>query len=82
MFLLISNLDQFVFRKAINYYPQVYLEECKHVIKEEKKILTYIISDIGISSDSDREDSDKENSDEKYIDGWNILMMIHFDEKN
>ena len=50
------------------------LEECKYVVKE-KKIPKYIIDDIEISSDSDRENydeenaykenSDKENSDEE-----------------
>ena len=48
-----------VFRTGKNYYPQVFLEECKYVIKE-KKMPEYITDDIEISSDSDREDSDKE----------------------
>ena len=53
----------FVFRTDKNYYPQVFLEECQHAVKE-KKIPRYIIDDIEISSDSDRENSDEENSDE------------------
>ena len=53
-----------VFRTSQNYYPQVFLEECKYVIKE-KKILKYIIDDTEISSNSDRENSDGENSDEE-----------------
>ena len=58
-----------VFRTDKNYYPQVFLEECKYVVKE-KKMPEYITDDIGISSDSDREDSyeevsNEENSDEK-----------------
>ena len=45
------------------------LEECKYV-SQEKKIPTYIIDDIEISSDSDRENFDeeisgRESSDEK-----------------
>ena len=40
-----------------SYYRQVFLEECKYVVKEKK----YIIDDIEISSDSDRENSDEEN---------------------
>ena len=48
-----------VFRTGKNYYPQVFLEECKYVIKE-KKMPEYITDDIEISSDSGREDSDKE----------------------
>ena len=43
-----------VFRTGKNYYPQVFLEECKYVVKE-KKIPKNIIDDIEISSDSDRE---------------------------
>ena len=37
------------------------LEECKYV-SQEKKIPAYIIDDIEISSDSDRENFDEENS--------------------
>ena len=55
-------IDSF-FRTSKNYYPQVFLEECKYVVKE-KKIPKYIINDIEISSHSDEENSDKENSDE------------------
>ena len=35
-----------VFRKGKNYYPQLYLKECKYV--------AHITDDIEISSDSDR----------------------------
>ena len=38
---------------------------------EKKKIPKYIIDDIQISSDSDRESSDKENSDEENFDKEN-----------
>ena len=34
-----------VFRTAKDYYPQVFLEQCKYVVKE-KKIPKYIINDI------------------------------------
>ena len=37
-------LLDFVFRAGKNYYPQVLLEECKHVVPE-KKIPKYIIDD-------------------------------------
>ena len=47
-----------VFRTGKNYYPQVFLEKCKYVVKE-KKIPKYIIDDIETSSDSDRENSDE-----------------------
>ena len=50
----------FVFRTGKNYYPQVFLEERKYVVKE-KKIPKYITDDTGISTDSNRDNSDKEN---------------------
>ena len=40
----------------------MFLEECKHIVKE-KKIPKYIIDNIESSSDSDKENSDKESSD-------------------
>ena len=46
------------------YYPQVFLEECKYVVKE-KKIPEYIIDDIEIFFDSDKENSDDENYNEE-----------------
>ena len=64
-----------VFRTGKNYYPQVFLEECKYVVKE-KKIPKYIINDIEISSYSDRENSDEENSDKETSD------EKHSDEEN
>ena len=57
-----------VFRIGNNYYPQVFLEECKHVVKE-KKMPKYITGNMEISSDdSDKEDSNEENSDEENSD--------------
>ena len=53
-----------VFRTGKKYYSQVFLEDCKYIIKE-KEIPKYIIDDIEISSDFDREDSDEENSNEE-----------------
>ena len=53
-----------VFRTDKNYYPQVLLEECKYIVKENK-IPKYIIEDIGIPSDeSDKEDSNGKSSEE------------------
>ena len=46
------------------------LEKYKYFV-EEKKIPRYIINNIEISSDSDRENSDKENSNEKNSDKEN-----------
>ena len=34
-----------VFRTGKNYYPQLFLEECKYVVKE-KKIHNHIIDDV------------------------------------
>ena len=59
-----------VLRKGKNYYRQVVLEECRYVVKE-KKIPKYIIDNIEIPSDSDRENSDEENSDEENSDKKN-----------
>ena len=42
-----------VYKKDKNYYPQVLLEECKHVIKEkEKSTKNFITDDVEISSDN------------------------------
>ena len=44
IFLSVILIDS-VFRAGSNYYPQVFLEECKYVDKEKKKS-KYIIDDI------------------------------------
>ena len=49
-----------VYRTGKKHYPQVFLEECKYAVKE-KKIPKYIIDNIEIFSDSDRENYDEEN---------------------
>ena len=64
-----------VFRTGKNYYPQVFLEECKYVVKE-KKMPQYITDHINISSASDREDYDEEISNEENCEEEN------FDEEN
>ena len=54
-----------IFRKDKDYYPQVFLEEFKCVVKK-KKTSKLITEDIETSSDdSDRVNSDEENSNEK-----------------
>ena len=55
-----------VMRASSNYYPQVFLEECKYYAKG-KKMSKYIVDGIEISSDSDREHSDEKNSAEKIL---------------
>ena len=74
------------FRASKNYYPQVFLEECKYIITE-KKIPKYIIDDIEISSDSDRENyhrenADEENSDEENSNERKFLMKNKENEEN
>ena len=56
-----------VFRKSKNNYPQVLLEEYKHVVKD-KKIPEYITDETDIFSESGRENSGEKNSNEEYSD--------------
>ena len=49
-------LIDFVLRTGKNFFPQMFVEECKYVVKE-KNIPKYIIDDIEISPDSDKENS-------------------------
>ena len=56
--LTITLIDS-VFRTGKNYHPQVFLEECKYVVKEER-MSKYIIDDIETSSD-------EENSEKKLL---------------
>ena len=54
-----------IYKKDKNYYPQVFLEEGKYVVKE-KKASKFITDYIEISSeDSDRENPDEEISNEE-----------------
>ena len=54
-----------VFRTGKNFYPQVFLEKLKYIVKE-KKMPKYIIKHKNIYSDeSVKEDSDEENSDKE-----------------
>ena len=60
-----------VCRACKNYYPQVFVEECKYFVKE-KKMPEYITDNIEISSDDfDREDSNEENPVEENADEKN-----------
>ena len=62
-----------VFRTGKNYYPQVFLEEYNMLLKK-KTIPRYIIEDIEISSDSERENSDEENLKNPHI--THIMKLI------
>ena len=54
-----------VYRKDKDYYSQVFLEECKYVVKG-KKTSKFITDDMEICpDDSDRENSDEENCNEE-----------------
>ena len=64
-------LDSIV-KTVKNYYPQVFLEECKYVIKE-KKINKYIIDGVEISSDSHEETLLEKIQIEKKIWLWRKL---------
>ena len=61
IFLSIILIDS-VFGTGKTYYPQVFLEECKCIVKE-KKMPKYITDDLEISSDE--ENSYEENYSEK-----------------
>ena len=63
------------FRTGKNYYPRVFLEECKYIVKE-KKMPEYISDEIEISCNSERKDSDEENLHEE------DSGEEHFDEEN
>ena len=75
--MFISNFNRFCFRTDENYYPQVFLQELKYVLKE-KKIPKYIIDNIDIFSDSD---FDKENTDKDSLDKGNSTYE-NYDEGN
>ena len=70
-----------VFRIGKNYYAQVFLEECKFVVKV-KKMTEYITDDINFfwfwSEDSDEEFSNEKNADEKVFDSieWKYRMCL------
>ena len=71
--MLISNFGNSVFRTGKNYYPQVFLEDCKYAAKE-KMMSDYITNETEISSDE--ENSNEENSNEENFDKEN------FDKEN
>ena len=83
----VTLLDS-VYRKDNKYYPQVFLEECQHIVKE-KKIYNCIIEDVEISFDEedllekiqmDKNSDYEENSDEDIME--KIQMEKSSDEEN
>ena len=53
-----------MFRTGKNYFPQVFLEECKYIVKENK-MPKYVTGDLEISSGE--ENHDEENDGKKKI---------------
>ena len=53
--LAVISLDS-ALKKDENYYPQVFLKECKYI---DKKVIRHIIDDLETSFD-DSDDSDEE----------------------
>ena len=45
------------FKTGKSCYPQVFLEECKYIVKE-KKVTRIITEDLEISSESDESDEE------------------------
>ena len=68
-----------VFRTGKNFYPQVFLQECKCVVKE-KKSPKYIIDNIEIFSDSEEGNSDEDNYDEEILE--QIQIKKNSDEED
>ena len=59
----------------------MFLEKCKYVVKE-KKMPEYIIDDIEISSDSDREDSNEEILMKKILMTKNRHRIVEYNKVN
>ena len=54
-----------VFKMGKNYYPQVFLEEGKYIVKE-RKVRKFIYNDLVISPEKfHKKDSDKEDFNEE-----------------
>ena len=66
--LAVISLDSAV-KKHENYYPQVFLKECKYI---KKKLISHMIDDIESSSD------DSHDSDEEYLFLINTLSWLLF----
>ena len=44
MYFLSEILIDSAFRTGKNYYPQVFFEECKYVVKEKKRCLNILLT--------------------------------------
>ena len=54
--LAVISLD-YALKKDSNYYPQVFLKECKYI---EKKVIMHINDNLSVFSSSDDDESDEE----------------------
>ena len=55
------HLDSVFVNSGKEYYPQIFLEECKYAIKKKKKIVNTINEDLELNeSDESDDESDKE----------------------
>ena len=60
--LIVFFYQQSVFKMGENYYPWIFLEDCKYIVKE-KKVSKYINDDLNVSSD-DSDDCNEDASNE------------------
>ena len=86
---MLISIDCF-FRTGKVYYPQVYLEKCKYVIKDITDYVEIsfdsdeeILEKIQVKKNSDEEDSSEEDPSEKNSDGKNYFFStcINITEK-
>ena len=50
---MLIKLIYSILEKGRNYYPKVFLKECKDIIKNKKKTIRFIDEEIKIFSDED-----------------------------
>lgn len=60
-----------------SYYPKVFLEKCKYIIKE-KKISRYINKVLALSSDDSNESGEsKEDTDNEKMFMKDVIMLVN-----
>ena len=83
-------LIDLVFRVGKNYYPEIFLEECKYIL-EEKTVRNFIIDDTEISSGSyeeimekiqKRKQSSEEESSEEDSNKIFLFLFVCIKNKN
>ena len=83
-------LTDSIFSVGKNYYPEIFLEECKYIL-EEKTVRNFIIDNIEISSGSyeeimekiqkRKESSEEESSEEDYNKNC-LFLFVYIKNKN